>query len=322
MSDLSFTLKNPSLTILTGALMLLFAVIALFLNGLAFYITVFRLKKKTAAVGLMTIIATLDIIISSNVIIADLMNFASSHQSLTVHNFCTTTGMIYMLVPMSSIDGIGLLSLLRLLSVSYNIEFRAAYWYLAMGAMFIYNVVINVIGVIQDIYIIQPSQSHCYASYTPGTYSEIYSQLLALKFVIMFSLILVSYTGITITVYKTFSRLNLMNSNSSGHNLCDKPYTTYQRKLIYKLVILITLYVVCFVPGLAFTIYTVTTNNLRTPVMDSISGITFALALVVNAIFVLIYQKEARDIFLSMLPRWLYTSKSNFEPAGLQNVQI
>ncbi|KXN66333.1 family A G protein-coupled receptor-like protein, partial [Conidiobolus coronatus NRRL 28638] len=319
MNDPSFVLENPSLTIITEILMIFFAVLALFMNFIAFYITVFRLRMKTAAVGLMAIIATSDIIISLNVIISHIINFATSHHILNNRDFCTYTGMIYMLVPMTSIDGIGLLSLLRLLSVSYNKEFKAFYWYLAMATMIIYNVVINVIGIIKDIYIIQPSQAYCYAAHVPGTYSELFDQLLALKFLVMLVLILISYTGITITVYKTFSKLNSNNNSSSEQFLCEKPYNAYQRRIIYKLVILIFLYVICFVPGLGITIYTVVTLKIITPFMDSIIGTKFTLALLVNAIFVLIYQKEARDILLGMLPRWLYSCKSNFDPVELQN---
>jgi hypothetical protein len=322
MIDSSFVLKNPSITALTQSIMFLFAVIALFMNCIAFYITVFRLKLKTAAIGLMAAIATLDIIISSNVIIVDIMSFATSYQILANHYFCKYTGMIYMLVPMSSLDGVGLLSLLRLLSVSYNIEFKAVYWYLAMGATFVYNVVINIFGVIYSVYEIQPSQAYCYASYYPGTFSKRYVILLLLKFLIMFIMTLVCYIGITITVYKTFTKLNPKSDALSESFSTGIPYTTYQRRIIYKLIVLILLYMLCFVPGLAFTTYTTITAKRRNAVMDSISGIAFALALLVNAIFVLIYQREARDILLNMLPRWLYSSKSDFEPIGLQNIQL
>ncbi|KXN66335.1 hypothetical protein CONCODRAFT_11855 [Conidiobolus coronatus NRRL 28638] len=321
MSDSILILKSPSITILTEVLMIFFATLALVFNGVAFYITVFRIGFKTAAVGLMAIIATLDIIISFNVIIVDVMNFATSHQILNNRSFCTYTGMIYMLVPMSSIDGIGLLSLLRLLSVSYNKEFKAIYWYSVMGAMFIYNVVINIFGVTNDIYEIMPSEAYCYSGYAPGTYSELFALMLLLKFLVMFALILISYTGITVTVYKTFSQLNTSDI-SSEQVLCDKPYTQHQRRLIYRLFILIALYMICFGPALVFTTYTAVTNKWRTAIMDSISGIAFSLALLVNSIFVLVYQREARDILISIVPIWLYTSKSNFELVGLKNIQI
>ncbi|KXN66330.1 hypothetical protein CONCODRAFT_80521 [Conidiobolus coronatus NRRL 28638] len=135
-------------------------------------------------------------------------------------------------------------------------------------------------------------------------------------------MILVCYISITITVYKTFSKLNPKSDTLSESFSSGIPYTTYQRRIIYKLVVLILLYMICFVPGLAFTTFTTITAKRRDAVMDSISGIAFALALFVNAIFVLIYQREARDILLSMLPRWLYSSKSDFEPIGLRNIQI
>ncbi|KXN68452.1 hypothetical protein CONCODRAFT_9299, partial [Conidiobolus coronatus NRRL 28638] len=68
--------------------------------------------------------------------------------------------------------------------------------------------------------------------------------------------------------------------------------------------------------------YAAITKSSITPVADSISGVTLSFSILVNSVFVLIYQIESREILLNMLPRWIYVSKYKSKPVALSDFQI
>jgi hypothetical protein len=322
MAGSSFILENPSLTLATESVMFVFSVLGFFFNGLAVYITFFRLKIRSASIGLMAIIAILDVFTASAVLSTGIIKFATAHQILNNNYFCQYTGAIFMTFPMSSVDGVGLLSVLRLLSITREIEIEPIYWYIAMGLMFAFNVIINVIGIIDNINQVMPSQSYCHARLKPGAFSEVFSILVLSKFLLMFTILMVSYTWITYRVCKSFSNVNSRKNGSSNHFIAEVSYTGFQKKIVLKLLVLILLYMISFAPELITVFYTAITKKSITPVADSISGVTLSFSILVNSVFVLIYQIESREILLSMLPRWIHNSKYKSKPIELSDFQI
>lgn len=317
MVDYSYVLLNPPLTKGTESVMLIFSLLAIHSNVLALYITVFRLRLRTASVGLMAIIALTDILTALAIIINEILKYATSREILNNDLFCQRFGMISMLFPMSSVDGIGLLSLVRALSIVKNIEIQDLYWYLAMGIMFSYNLIINVLAVSNHIMKVTPSQIYCHALYDENNYSKLFSTLLLAKFLIMFIISIVSYICITIRYYKTVSRLKSKRGSSSECFVEANPTLTSQKMIIFRLVAFLLMYMICFVPQLATTAHTVITKTPRSAIADAISGATISLSLLANSIFVLFYQIESREIILNMLPRWIYTPTTRSKPYKL-----
>ncbi|KXN68451.1 hypothetical protein CONCODRAFT_9298 [Conidiobolus coronatus NRRL 28638] len=162
-----------------------------------------------------------------------------------------------------------------------------------------------------------PAQAYCHSSLRPGHFSETFAILILSKFLIMFTILMISYTLITIKVYKSFSKVNSRNYSSSSSFKSEKPYTVYQKRIIIKLMILILMYMISLFPELANIFYVVVTHKAMTPAYDSLSGVTLSFSILVNSIFVLVYQIETRKILLSMLPRWIYKSKYNSKPSVL-----
>jgi hypothetical protein len=304
MGEAKYVLNNPSLTIGTEIVMLVISIFGLFFNGLAVYIVYYKLKSRNACIWLMSIVGIVDILATIVIIVSEFIKFSTSYQILGNNAFCQYSGMFLMLFTTSTIDGIGLISLIRLLSIVKNIEIKSIYWYMAMGTMFIYNIIIHTIGVTNNIMSVMPSQVYCMAMFAMNDYAKIFAILYLTKFVLMIFIITFSYVCITITYCRIISPLNSKYTSNECFigNSCS---VEFQKSIVFKLVSLIIMYALCFFPQLFTVAYNVATNTSRTPSSDAVIGITMNLTVLVNAVFVLFYQKDARKAILSMTPDWI-----------------
>jgi hypothetical protein len=314
-----FVLSNPSLSMGTEVIMLATSIYGVLLNALAVYIVHYKLKSRNACTWLMSIIGLADILVALVIITTELAKFATRYQILINNDFCQYTGMLMMLLTMTTIDGVGLLSLIRALSIVRNIEINSIYYYVAMGLMFLYNTVINIIGVANGIMRVMPSEVYCMAGFTVNSYAKTFSLLLLSKFVLMIIILIVSYTCITVKYYQIINPLN-SNSVSSECFIGDNRTFSYQMSIIYKLLSLMLLYLICFVPQLVTIAYNVATKTTRTPVIDSVIAMTMNFTIMVNAIFVLFYQRDARIALISMLPDFMRPNNRNQKP--MENLEI
>jgi hypothetical protein len=306
----------------TECIILLFSVIGLFLNGLAVYITLFRYKTRNSAIYLIIFVAIIDILFSLHYIASQLAKWITSNQVLANPWFCQTTGMFFTLLIINSVDGIGILSLLRALSVLGNVELRAVYWYIVIGVLLILNTTFSIFGLYNNIMRLMPSEAYCQVSFRKSKFSSIYSGIMMGKFIIMMLIVFACYICITIKFYKNASQLYLKNNSSENCILGDRPATAYQRWIIIRLLVLVLMYIVCFVPELIILIYNLSTNTQRSPSADAIAGTCMCLTVVVNSVFVLFYHQEIRDILLSMIPRWISPYPSSLDINELEVFKV
>jgi hypothetical protein len=320
MTDSEFVLKNPSVTIATEITMFIICIVGLFLNGLAVYITLFRHKSKNAATWLMLYIALADIMFSVHDISATISKWATSHQVMLNPWFCQSTGMFFTFFIMSSTDGVGLLSLLRALSIARNVEISAIYWYVSIGVLILINSILSIFAALNEVMRLMESEAYCQASFRKNKISKFFSGFMLTKYTIMLLIILLSYFCITIKFYQTASKLNFRNSNNSSYYVGDKPAAAYQRWVITRLLILVFMYMICFLPELIVLIYTISTNTQRSPAADAVVSSGIAFMVIVNSVFLLFYNQENRKILSSMLPGWIFLNPHNLEIQELNSL--
>jgi hypothetical protein len=220
---------------------------------------------------------------------------------------------------MISVDGVAMLSLLRALTVIGNIEFKAIYWYISIGTLSLINITLSILGVSNSIMRVMPSGSYCKVEFLTNEYSLIYSKFIIAEFFIMLLITIISYFCITIKYYRTVSKLSSKeNSNNSGI-IDNRPALIYQRWVIIRLLALVFMYMVCFLPELVVIFYNISTDTYRTPIADSISSMGLSLTVVVNSGFVLFYHKEIRNILASMLPSWIPIYRPNTKISELND---
>ncbi|KXN74519.1 family A G protein-coupled receptor-like protein [Conidiobolus coronatus NRRL 28638] len=320
MSDQEFILSNPSVTIATEITMFIICIVGLFLNGLAVYITLFRHRSKNAAIWLMIYIAVADILFSVQDIAATISKWATSHQVMLNPWFCQSTGMFFTLLIMSSTDGVGLLSLLRALSIVRNIEIREVYWYISIGVLIIFNSTLCIFAALNQVMRVMESEAYCQASFRKNQISRFFSGFMLTKYTIMLLIILVSYFCITIKFHQTASKLNFKNNDDSSYYVGDKPAAAYQRWVITRLLILVFMYMICFLPELIVLIYTISTNTQRSPVADAVVSSGIAFMVIVNSVFLLFYNQENRKILFGILPSWILLYSPNLEIQELNSL--
>jgi hypothetical protein len=314
-------LENPSITISTEAIMFSISILGLFFNSIAVYISHYKLKSRNASVWLMSIIGVVDILVSLTMLVADVLKYSTGFNILYNNAFCQFTGAVIMSLTMTTIDGVGLLSLLRALSIVKNVEIRAFYWYSAMGAIIAYNIIINILGIYNNIMYVMPAEVYCHAAFNANSYAVIFSYLVLSKFLMMIVILMASYICITIKYYQIISPLNSKNRSNECF-IGDTNSKSFQRAIICKLLSLLVMYIICFGPMIFTVLYNVATKTFRTPVADAICGITMNLTVLVNAAFVLLYQKEARLALFSMLPNWIIKSEPKQKYTTYDNFQI
>ncbi|KXN66336.1 hypothetical protein CONCODRAFT_11856 [Conidiobolus coronatus NRRL 28638] len=319
--DRNHQLENPSITISTETIMFFISILGLFFNGIAVYISHYKLKSRNESVWLMSIIGVVDILVSLTILIADILKYSTGFNILYNNAFCQFTGAAIMSLTMTTIDGVGLLSLLRALSIVKNIEIRAVYWYSAMSAMIAYNLVINILGIYNNIMYVMPAEVYCHAAFNANSYAVIFSYFILTKFVIMIVILMASYICITIKYCQIISPLN-SKSRSNECFIGDTSSISFQRAMVCKLLSLLVMYIICFGPMVFTVLYNVATKTFRSPIADAICGITMNLTVLVNAVFVLLYQKEARLALFSMLPSWIISSESKKKCPAYDNLQI
>jgi hypothetical protein len=319
MTELITDLYNPSIMTATDCIKFSISVIGLFLNCLAVYITIFRYNSRNAAIWLIVYIAIIDILFSTHDIVTQILKWITNHQVLLYSPFCQYSGMLYALLIMTSVDGVGILSLLRAMSIVGDIELRAVYWYIAIGTLTLINVTLSALGVVYNIMKVMPSGSYCKAGFGNSQYSRIYSIIIIAKFFIMMLLTMISYSCITVKYYRTVSRLRSKNSNNRSSRIANRPVIIYQRWIIIRLLALILMYMTCFLPELVIIFYNVLTDTDRTPIVDSISSSWLSFTIIVNSVFVLLYHKETRNILANMLPSWIPLYRPNTNITELNN---
>ncbi|KXN70606.1 hypothetical protein CONCODRAFT_6771 [Conidiobolus coronatus NRRL 28638] len=321
MEEAKYILNNPSLSIGTEIVMLVTSIVGLFFNGLAVYIVHYKLKSRNACIWLMSIVGIADILVAIVIIVSEFMKFATNYRILDNNTFCQYSGMFLMLLTMTTIDGVGLISLIRLLSITMNIEIKSIYWYMAMGSVFIYNIVIHILGVVNNIMRVMPSQVYCMAMFAINDYAKTFAILFLTKFVVMIFIIMFSYICITITYCRIISPLNSKYTSNECFigNSCS---VEFQKSIVFKLLSLIIMYAFCFFPQLITVLYNVATNTSRTPYSDAVIGITMNLTVLVNAAFVLFYQKEARKAILSMIPNWICSDNRSQKCMAMDDFDI
>ncbi|KXN74517.1 family A G protein-coupled receptor-like protein [Conidiobolus coronatus NRRL 28638] len=313
MADPEFILSNPSVTIATELIMFIICIVGLFFNGLAVYITLFRHRSKNAAIWLMIYIAAVDIMFSIHYIASQIAKWATLHQVMLNPWFCQYTGMFFTLLIMSSTDGVGLLSLLRVLSIARDTEIRAVYWYITIGLLTTFNTAFSIIAANNGIMRLMPSETVCQAQFRKNTFSIIYSLFMMVKYSIMLLIILISYFWITIKFYQTASRLNSKNNDSNGHFIENTRAKSYQRLVIMRLLILVIMYMICFLPELLVIVYNLITETERSPITDGVVAIGVALTIIVNSVFLLFYNQENRKILAAMIPSWMCLYSDSLE---------
>jgi hypothetical protein len=318
MADTEFILSNPSVTIATELTMFIICIIGLFLNGLAVYITLFRHRSKNAAIWLMVYIAGIDILFSIHYITSQIAKWATYHQVMLNPWFCQSTGMFFTLLIMSSTDGVGLLSLLRLLSITRDTEIRAIYWYITIGFLTIFNTTFSIIAAFNGVMRLMPSETVCQAQFRKNIFSIIYSLFMMVKYSIMLLVILISYFWITIKFYQTASRLTSKNNDSNAHFIENRRAQSYQRWVIMRLLILVIMYMLCFLPELLVIVYNLITETERSPITDGVVATGVTLTIIVNSVFLLFYNQENRKILIGMIPSWicLYSDSLEIQELG------
>jgi hypothetical protein len=262
---------------------------------------------------LMIYIAVVDILFSINDISAQILKWATSHRVMLNPWFCQSTGMIFTLLTMSSVDGVGVLSLLRALSIVGDIEIMAIYWYTAIGVTIIVNASFSIFAAVNQVMRIMPSEAYCQASFRKSKISSIFSGFMIGKFTIVLLIVIVCYICITIKFYRIASRCNSKSNDNNCRFVENRRAKSYQRGVIVRLFILIFMYMLCFIPELIVIIYNLSTNTQRSPIDDAIvcSGITFTI--IVNSVFLLFYNQENRSILVNMLPNWVCICSDSFE---------
>jgi hypothetical protein len=299
--------------------MLVISIIGLFFNGLAFYIAHYKLKQRTASIWIMAVIGIVDILVCLVIIVTEITKYATHFEIVTNNYFCQYSGMCIMFFTMTTIDGVGILSLIRMLSIVKNIDVESIYAYTILGGFICFNLLINILGVHYDIMHIVPSQIYCMAT-MKGSFGEIFSYMLLAKFILMVIILLISYFYITIFYCRIIKPLN-NKSYSSECFIGDTSSLSYQRGIIAKLVGLMLMYMICFLPMLVVISYNVVSGPLLKPIPYAISGATMNFTVIVNAAFVLLYQKEARNVLVNMLPNWIRDSNTCKKAIGLESFQ-
>ncbi|KXN74516.1 family A G protein-coupled receptor-like protein [Conidiobolus coronatus NRRL 28638] len=320
MEDPVYILSNPSVTLGTEITLFVICILGLFLNGLAVYITLSSHSSRNLAIRLMLFIAITDILFSIHGIASQIAKWATSQQVLLDPWFCQSNGMFNTLLTMSSTDGVGLLSLLRALSVAGNIKMREAYWYTAMGVLVLANTSFSIVAAFYEIMRIMPSEAYCQASFTKNTLSVIYSLFMMGKFAIVLLLIIASYIYITIRFYQTATRFSSKGNGVSSSLIDDRTTTTYQKWVLLRILIFVFMYMVCFAPELIALVYNLSTKTDRSPILDSIVSVGIFLTIIVNSVFLLFYNQENRKVLINMLPSWIRFYSDNLEMQELSSL--
>jgi hypothetical protein len=311
MAEQHIELEDPSVTIGTEVAMFSISMIGLLFNGLVVYITLFRHRSRHVAIWIMAFIAMLDIGFSLTVIATQISKWVTLHQVLTNQWFCQYSGLVYMLSVITSIDAVGVLSLIRCIAIVYNTSIKGVYWYTTIGLLLIFNTIFSIFGVIYEIMRVMPSQAYCQPSFRKNSFSKIYSIVIMGKFFLMLFIVIASYILITIKYCKLLSAFNSKSNATKDCSVGTRPTLVFQRGVIIRLVALVFMYMLCFLPELLTLVYNLATNTQRDPVADAISGVTMNLTILVNSVFVLFYHEETQSILISLLPRWIYRTNSN-----------
>ncbi|KXN68454.1 hypothetical protein CONCODRAFT_18970 [Conidiobolus coronatus NRRL 28638] len=309
MSESDFELNNRAITLGTEHAMFLISILGLLFNVLVVYIMLFRHRSKQIDIVFMTIIAAVDILIALTVIVSQIAKWATFHSILVNDWFCQYSGLIYMLLTMTSIDGVGLLSIIRSLAIANDIKIKSIYWYLIMGVLLIFNIIFSGFGVVNKIMRIMPSQAYCQPSFSKNSFSKVYSGVMVGKFFLMFVAIVISYICITIKYCKLMAEFSAPKNLTSDYLVGERPALVFQKGVIVRLFILIFMYMLCFMPELVTLIYNISTRTERDPIADSVAGAAMNLTILVNSVFVLFYHEETRVILGSLLPSWIRRDK-------------
>jgi hypothetical protein len=268
----------------------------------------------------MLFIAVTDILFSVHGIASQIVKWATSQQVMLNTWFCQSNGMFNTLLTMSSTDGVGLLSLLRALSVAGNIKMRETYWYMAVGILIVVNTSFSIVAAFYEIMRIMPSEAYCQASFTKNMLSIIFSLFMMGKFTIVLLLIIGSYIYITIKFYQTATRFSSKVNGVNSSLIDDRVTTTYQKWVLLRIVIFVFMYMICFAPELIALVYNLSTKTDRSPILDSIVSVGIFLTIVVNSVFLLFYNQENRKVLINMLPSWIYIYSDNLEMQELSSL--
>jgi hypothetical protein len=312
----NFIITNSALTTGTELTMLVISILALILNSLVIYIILFRIRRKQVDFIFMGFVALVDILIAIAVISTQISKWITFHQVLANVWFCQFSGMIYILLTLTSIDGIGLLSLIRVLAIVKNITIKSKYWYFTMGLILFCNTFLSVLGIFYQIMRVMPSQAYCQTSYRKNLVSKIVSIIMISQFFLMFVIILVSYICITVKHYRVIEDLNKPSNWSSDCLFEERPSLTLYKGIFSRLLALILMYSVCFIPELITMIYNISTRTDRLPIPDAISVSGINLIIIVNSIFVLFYHEEVRKVLGEVFQNCLYYFKNSKDYYG------
>ncbi|KXN68449.1 family A G protein-coupled receptor-like protein [Conidiobolus coronatus NRRL 28638] len=319
MTEQVYSLSNPLITVITESVMFSISLTGLLFNGLVIYIMLFRHKSKEIDIWFMTYIAIFDILLAITIIGSQISKMVTFHEILFNNIwYCQYSGMFNILLTSTSIDGVGMLSLIRALAIVKNITFKSVYWYILMILLFIANLIFGIFGVTNQAFRVMESQSYCQPSFSKNRYSKIYSIVIIGKMFLMLFILMVSYICISVKYCNLLSDMNNSKDSSSDLLVGRKPLHVLQRAVITKLFGLVFMYMLCFLPELITLVYNISTKSERNPIADAISGSAMNFTIVVNSVFVLFYHEETRRILVNLLPLWMHRGKLNGDAYSLE----
>jgi hypothetical protein len=270
--------------------------IGLTLNSLLIYILCKDLFKKGNKTHvdkkICAFIAMIDILVSLGLIFRSI--FAQvPYNILKEHpNWCKfDAGVITQLMNCSGYT-LGVMSIERFLLICFNNKLNQYIWFFAIFALWVIQYTVCSICVINGFQVLTVTETSCTFMPNGPCISTYYST--GMLFIISFCSVIFGYTGIMI--FKAKQCLNQINLNIPK----DVVYIEF-RLTLFKSLIYILVYVICF-SGKCYTIlFQLLTGRKRTILMDSVSQGLLAWSPMVNAIILLYMNEVVRLKFIKFL---------------------
>jgi hypothetical protein len=268
-------------------------IIGFILNFLVLCVLISKLRKPGAHtdIKICTFVASTDLLASIGILFRSIFT-KFPYNIIKVHpNWCRFDGLISVILNCSGYT-LGVMSAERFLLICFNIQLSIWLWLMLIFGIYLLMIALTISSMVYNLQILTSTQVSCiYSASGVGYYGFLFSTIL---FVVSFIAVIVSYFGIIIT--KSKQCLNQINLNVPK----EKVYKEL-RSTLFKSLINIALYLVCFSGKLYGLLYTLITGLRRPMKVEIFCQSIICWSATVNALILLYMNTEVRKSLITML---------------------
>jgi hypothetical protein len=263
------------------------------LNSLVLCVLINKLRKRGAHtdVKICTFVASTDLLAAIGILFKSIFT-KFPYNIIKVHpNWCKLDGLLTIILNCSGYT-LGVMSTERFLLICFNIQLSIWFWLKIIFSIYILMITLVILSIANDLQILTSTQVNCiYLPIGAGYYGYLFTTIL---FVISFVTVLVSYFGIIVT--KSKQCLNQINLNVPKEAVYKE-----LRSTLFKSLINMALYLICFLAKLYGMFYALVTGLKRPMMLEVVSQSMICWSAAVNSIVLLYMNTDIRNSLVAMI---------------------